>query len=128
MPDKSNTRLPQSVHGKSAKKVARYAAIEAGRILKERFGLPNAVSIKGKRNLVTEADILSEKKILEILGEEFPFHGILSEESGAIQSDCEYIWIVDPLDGTNNYYFGIPYFCVNIALAWRGDVILGITL
>jgi myo-inositol-1(or 4)-monophosphatase len=127
MPDGSVSPLPLSIHGKSAYTVARYAASEAGKILKKFYGKPVQTHVKGKRNLVTEADLLSEKKIMEIVNSEFPFHGILSEEAGTSRENAEYTWIIDPLDGTNNFYFGIPLFCVNIALAQNGEVILGVT-
>jgi myo-inositol-1(or 4)-monophosphatase len=127
MLDKSSFILPKSIHKNSAFLVARHAALEAGKILKYRFGLINEIQFKGKRNIVTEADKLSEKAIIKILENEFPDFGILSEESPEKHSDGEFTWIIDPLDGTNNYYFGIPLFCVNIALAWRGDVVMGIT-
>jgi myo-inositol-1(or 4)-monophosphatase len=127
MPDGSVNPLPLSVHGKSAYTVARYAASEAGKILKKYYGKPVETQVKGKRDLVTEADLLSEEKILEIINTEFPSHGILSEEAGASREGAEYTWIIDPLDGTNNFYFGIPLFCVNIALVRRGEVVLGVT-
>jgi len=127
MTDNPSAYSPLSIHAKSAYAIARYAADEAGKILKKRFTRSNETHFKGKRNLVTQADLLSEKKILEIIGEEFPGHSVLSEESGSSQKDSEYTWIIDPLDGTNNYYFGIPLFCVNIALARRGEVVLGVT-
>ncbi len=101
--------------------------IEAGKILKARFGKTNKVQIKGRRNLVTEADLKSEAKILQILKREFPDHSILSEEAGASRIEGEYSWIIDPLDGTNNYHFGIPFFCVNIALADTEGIILSVT-
>lgn len=127
MPDRHRQSLPVSRHDQSAYEIARFAALEAGKILKSRFGLNNKIQVKGRRNLVTEADLMSEKRIIEILKDEFPAHGILSEEAGAKQTEREYIWIIDPLDGTNNFHFGIPFFCVNIALARQGEVILGIT-
>ena len=126
MPDDAEL-FPLSAHGKSAYTVARYATSEAGKILKTFHGKTVETRVKGKRNLVTEADLLSERKILDIINAEFPSHGILSEEAGASREGAEYIWIIDPLDGTNNFYFGIPLFCVNIALARRGEVVLGVT-
>jgi len=126
MPDDAEL-LPLSAHGESAYTVARYAASEAGKILKKFHGKPVEMHVKGKRNLVTEADLLSESKVLEIINSEFPYHGILSEEAGSSRDGAEYTWIIDPLDGTNNFYFGIPLFCVNIALARRGEVVLGVT-
>ncbi|MGD0354911.1 MAG: inositol monophosphatase family protein [Dehalococcoidia bacterium] len=127
MPDRNPAALPQSVHQESAYAVARYAAVEAGKILKGRFGMHHDMQVKGKRNLVTEADLLSEKRIIAIILEEFPGHGILSEEAGSCKKGGEYTWIIDPLDGTNNYYFGIPFFGVNIALVRKGEVVLGLT-
>jgi myo-inositol-1(or 4)-monophosphatase len=127
MPDRRPATLPQSIHQKSAYAVARYAAIEAGKILKGRFGMRHDMKVKGKRNLVTEADLLSEKRIIAVFLEEFPGHGILSEEAGSCKKGDEYTWIIDPLDGTNNYYFGIPFFGVNIALARSGEIVLGVT-
>jgi len=127
MPEKNTVSLPKSSHGRTAYEVARYASLEAGKILKSRFGLYNEIQVKGRRNLVTEADLMSEKRIIEILKDEFPSHGILSEEAGASRVEQEYVWIIDPLDGTNNFHFGIPFFCVNIALVRRGEVIVGVT-
>lgn len=127
MREDAGISLPLSAHGKSAYTVARYAASEAGKILRKYHGKPVEMHVKGKRNLVTEADLLSEKKILEIINSEFPSHGILSEEAGASKSGSDYTWIIDPLDGTNNFYFGITLFCVNIALARQGEVVLGVT-
>ncbi|MCX6001661.1 MAG: hypothetical protein NTY79_03900 [Chloroflexi bacterium] len=109
MPEGALSPLPLSVHGKSAYTIARYAASEAGKILKKYHGKPVGMHVKGKRNLVTEADLLSEKRILGIINSEFPSHGILSEEAGASREGAEYTWIIDPLDGTNNFYFGIGF-------------------
>ena len=127
MPDRYSRLLPVSSHDKSAYAVAHYAAIEAGKILKARYGLHNDIKVKGKRNIVTEADLLSESKIISTIHDEFPGHAILSEESGDNMMKSEYTWIIDPLDGTNNYHFGIPFFCVNIALARQGEVVMGVT-
>ncbi|MCX6004444.1 MAG: inositol monophosphatase family protein [Chloroflexi bacterium] len=127
MPDKSADRLPSSLNGKGPGEVAGFAAREAGKILLNRLHKLNQVQVKGKRNIVTEADLASEKRILEIIREEYPQHGILAEEHGAEDSQSEYVWIIDPLDGTNNYFLGIPYFCVNIALSKNNEVVLGVT-
>jgi len=120
-------RLPRSIHGKSALTIARHAALESGKILQKRFSLPHKSKSKGRRNLVTEADLQSEKKIIGIIRAEFPGHGIVSEEAGELKAEREYKWIIDPLDGTNNYFFGIPIYCVNIALVRRGEPVLGLT-
>jgi len=127
MPDKPAASLPVSVQGQSAYMVARQAAAEAGKKLRQRFGRRNKIRVKGRRDLVTEADLLSEKAILKTITAAFPGHGIMSEEAGTRREDSEYTWIIDPLDGTNNFHFGIPLFCVNIALARKGEVLLGVT-
>jgi len=128
MSDKPAASLPVSAGGQSAYQVARQAAAEAGQILRKRFGHHNVTRVKGRRDLVTEADLQSEKTILRIINAAFPGHGTMSEEDGTRKGDGEYTWIIDPLDGTNNFHFGLPLFCVNIALARRGEVVLGVTL
>ncbi|HEX75671.1 MAG TPA: inositol monophosphatase [Dehalococcoidia bacterium] len=119
--------LPLAQSGRSALEVATQAAEEAGEILLAHFCSKKEIKYKGKSNLVTEADILSEKTILEFLESEYPDCNILSEESNSSAPTTGYTWIVDPLDGTNNYVYGVPFFCINIALAKDEDVLLGIT-
>ena len=119
--------LPLARSGRSALEVAIQAAKEAGKILLGHFCSKKEILYKGKGNLVTEADILSEKLILELLKDEYPDCNILSEESNSSAPVTGYTWTVDPLDGTNNYVFGIPFFCTNIALAKDGDILLGVT-
>ena len=119
--------LPLARSGRSALEVAVQAAEEAGKILLAHFGSEKEVSHKGKGNLVTQVDILSEKCIVELLKREYPDHNILSEESNSSTPVAGYTWIIDPLDGTNNYVFGIPFFCTNIALVKDEDILLGVT-
>lgn len=104
------TNLPPAKSGKDALEVAIAAAEKAGGILLDYFGSKIQVKHKSKGNLVTEADILSEKFILDFLQNEYPDFSILSEESNSSASLTDCAWIVDPLDGTNNYTFGIPFF------------------
>ena len=119
--------VPLAKSGRNAIEVATEAAKEAGQIILAQFGFERQISHKSKGNLVTDADILSEKFILELLQNEYPGFGILSEESNSSAPLADYSWIVDPLDGTNNYTFGIPFFCVNVALVKGEDVLLGVT-
>jgi len=119
--------LPLARSGSSALEVAVQAAEEAGKILLAHFGSEKEIRHKGKGNLVTKADILSEKRIAELLKLEYPDHNILSEESNSSTPVAGYTWIIDPLDGTNNYVFGIPFFCTSIALARDEDILLGVT-
>jgi myo-inositol-1(or 4)-monophosphatase len=96
-------------------------------VIVNRFYSKKTVKHKSRGNLVTDIDTLSEKLILKILKDEYPDFNVLSEETNSLASVAGYTWIVDPLDGTNNYVFGIPNFCINIALANSNDILLGIT-
>ena len=82
------------------------------------------VSQKQVNDFVTEVDHASENAIIETLLHAYPGHGILAEESGSQHGarDSEYVWIIDPLDGTTNFIHGFPVYCVSIALAHRGVV------
>jgi len=120
--------LPLARSGKNALEVATKAAKEAGNIILSRFSsAKKKIKHKSQGNLVTEADILSEKLILRLLKDEYPGCDVLSEESNSSAQVSGYTWIVDPLDGTNNYVFGIPFFCINIALVKDEDILLGVT-
>lgn len=101
-------------------------ATEAGgRVLESFFTKDLMISNKeGINNLVTEADHASEKAILETIQEQFPDHYILSEEAGAIATNSEYKWIIDPIDGTVNFAHGIPICCVSIGVEQQGEMIL----
>jgi len=96
----------------------------AGRIQRTAFGAAHAIEHKGEIDLVTRIDRRSEAAILRVIGGAFPAHGILAEESDPRAGDAEHLWVVDPLDGTTNYSRGFPYFCVSVALARAGRVIV----
>lgn len=104
-------------------------AQQAGQLLLEKFGRKINVSMKGNINLVTEADLASEKLIIERIKSHYPKHSILAEESGhaVIDGESEWKWIIDPLDGTTNYAHGYPCFCVTLALEHKGEVVIGVT-
>jgi len=82
------------------------------------------VSQKNANDFVTEVDHAAEKAIIETLLTAYPGHGIWAEESGREHGakDSEYVWIIDPLDGTTNFIHGLPVYCVSIALAVKGKV------
>lgn len=105
-------------------------AIETARAAGEalREGIDNIAWIehKGEINLVTEMDIKSEQLIKQMIGERFPDHQILAEESDVPKQEAAFRWIVDPLDGTTNYAHGFPMFCVSIALEIEGRVDVGV--
>lgn len=118
--------MPLSRTGKSALQVATLAAEQAGRILAKYFHVHKQVKYKGRRNVVTDVDLLAERTIVTFLQQEFPEYSVLSEESRSITTDSNYTWIVDPLDGTNNYLFGIPFFSISLALTRKEEVLLGL--
>lgn len=105
-------------------------AREAGQILLEKFGRKIDVFKKGEINLVTEADLASEKLIIERIKSYYPKHSILAEESGdavLIDGENRWKWIIDPLDGTTNYAHGYPCFCITIALEHKDEIVIGVT-
>ncbi|MDW5443337.1 inositol monophosphatase family protein [Polaromonas sp. SM01] len=82
------------------------------------------ISAKQTNDFVTEVDHAAETVIIETLLTAYPGHGILAEESGSEHGakDSEFVWIIDPLDGTTNFIHGFPFYCVSIALAVKGKV------
>lgn len=102
---------------------------EAGQILIEKFGRKLNVSKKGDINLVTEADLASERYIVEKIKSHFPKHSLLAEESGTavLDGNSAWKWIIDPLDGTTNFAHGYPCWCVTLALEHAGEVVIGVT-
>jgi myo-inositol-1(or 4)-monophosphatase len=79
-------------------------------------------------NLVTEVDKKSETAIINVIQETYPDHFILSEEIGAITTESDYKWIIDPIDGTVNFAHGIPICCVSIGLEHKGRMLMGCVL
>ena len=108
--------------------VAVDAAKEAGRFLKESLGNVRTVEIKRgeQRNLVTEIDRESERRIIAHIRQRFPKHAILAEESGESTAEAEFRWIIDPLDGTTNFFHGVPVFCVTIGVEKKGELVAGV--
>ncbi|MFT4268485.1 MAG: inositol monophosphatase family protein, partial [Xenophilus sp.] len=106
--------------------VAIKAARAAGALINRAALDVEAVRISQKQvnDFVTEVDHASEAAIIETLLAAYPGHGILAEESGRQHGAqaSEYVWIIDPLDGTTNFIHGFPFYCVSIALAVRGRV------
>ncbi|MGV1100222.1 inositol monophosphatase family protein [Thiovibrio sp. JS02] len=106
-------------HLKEIVRVAARAALAAGAVLRKLYDQPHQVTHKGAIDLVTEADVVAERTVLEIL-RGFPGEiGVLAEESHASyeQIPAGPVWIIDPLDGTTNFAHGFPIFAVSIAYA-----------
>ena len=101
-------------------------ARESGALLSNFFEKRVAFELKGESDLVTEADRASERLIVERLRTHFPSHSITAEESGRHDTNSEYRWYVDPLDGTTNFAHGFPVFNVTLALERAGELIAGV--
>jgi myo-inositol-1(or 4)-monophosphatase len=108
------------------KKVAIEAAKEAGDVLLELAKTTIKYEMKNSRDIQAEADLRSEEIIIGRIKAAFPSHSIFAEESGEEISESEYLWAVDPLDGTINYSRGIEEFCISLALSQHGKTILGV--
>lgn len=111
------------------KEICEYAkglAVEAGEILKMKFGKIKRIDFKGEINIVTEADYMSQEFIKKSIKGKFPEHSILSEEGVEIKSLSSFRWIVDPLDGTTNFAHGLPLFSVSIAVEHEGEIFTGV--
>jgi len=106
--------------------VAKTAARKAGKILLADFGKLKFIGSKSAQEVITNADYESEKKIISILRNNFPEYSILSEEAGKTEKKSEYMWVVDPLDGTTNYSINNPFFAISIALLKNNKPVLGI--
>jgi len=103
-------------------------AHQAGQILCEQFRKPLDVQFKDKKNRdpVTVADRLSDEYLKKAINEKFPSHLILSEEGGARpESDSQFVWVLDPLDGTVNYMNGLPLFAVSVGVLWKRQPVVG---
>ncbi len=97
--------------------IATEAAFAAGAVLQGYLGLEEIAEKERAGDLVTAADLASEAVILDILARHFPTHAILAEESGKLgNTESEYLWVIDPLDGTTNYAHQYPFFAVSIGL------------
>lgn len=79
------------------------------------------VEKKGRNDFVSDADLAAERAVIDTIHKHYPEHAIQAEESGTI-GESDYLWIIDPLDGTTNYLHGFPVFCVSVALAHKGRV------
>jgi len=100
---------------------------EAGEIIREGFNKNVKIAYKSnEKDLVTEVDKLSEKHITDFIKAKYPSHGILAEESGNIKEGEEYLWVIDPLDGTVNFAHGLPVFSISIGLRKNKQTIAGI--
>jgi myo-inositol-1(or 4)-monophosphatase len=100
---------------------------QAGNLIREGFGKQFKVEFKTNEiNLVTEIDTASEKLIADFIKKKYPSHGILAEEGSESNKNAEYLWVIDPLDGTTNYVHGLQIFAVSIGLQKNNETIVGV--
>lgn len=106
--------------------IAVNAAKEAGRIHKKYFRGNYKLKTKSASfDLVTCADIKAEKAVVSLIRKYFPKHNFLAEENKYPNTGSEYTWVIDPLDGTNNFACGLPIFCSSVALVRSGRALAG---
>jgi len=112
---------------KKIKEVLLTVTKKAGASLKKDFyNLKRSqIKLKGEKDLVTTADLKSEKIVINAIKKNFPEHVILSEEAGLNQKTSDYMWVIDPLDGTTNFSYHNPIWNVSIAVTHKGKVIMG---
>src|SRR5438046_5974440 len=108
--------------------IAVRAARRAGAIINRASLNGGALNVRSQRvnDFVTQVDHAAEEAIIEIVRKAHPDHGFLAEESGTTAGAAEYLWIIDPLDGTTNFIHGFPQYCVSIAVEHRGALAHGV--
>ena len=102
------------------------AARATGDLLRSHFQEPLTVNAALAHDIKLEVDVQAQNLIAEMLLRRFPEHALYGEEGIVGDQESDYQWVVDPLDGTVNYFYGIPHFCVSIALRFRREIILGV--
>jgi myo-inositol-1(or 4)-monophosphatase len=107
--------------------IAIRAARRAGEIIIRGMNRLHKLDVreKGQNDFVSEIDLAAERDIIETIHRHYPDHAILGEESGA-SGDSEFVWVIDPLDGTTNYLHGFPQFAVSIGVQRRGRMEHGV--
>src|SRR5438445_11412299 len=105
---------------------AERAARAAGKLLRENFRQRQRVNAVTAHDVKLEIDVQAQELITNLLLTEFPGHALYGEEGVAGDQNTEHQWVVDPLDGTVNYFYGIPHFCVSIALRLRSEILVGV--
>lgn len=101
-------------------------AEKSGAFIRPFFGSPGlAVETKADASPVTQADRGAEELMRALIAKKFPAHGILGEEFGSERTDAEFVWVLDPIDGTKSFITGVPLWGTLIALLHRGQPVLG---
>lgn len=106
---------------------AQAAADAAEAVIRHYYAAGVEIEIKADATPVTRADVESEQAIRRIIHEHFPEHGFYGEETGQADIDAEYVWLIDPIDGTKSFVRRYPFFSTQIALMHRGELVLGLS-
>jgi histidinol phosphatase-like enzyme (inositol monophosphatase family) len=117
---------PAGAEQASFLQVAEQAAEAAGAVIRPLFRSKLLVEAKGDASPVTEADRAAERAMRDLIAANFPHHGILGEEYGSERAEAEWLWVLDPIDGTRAFLTGRPLFGTLIALLRHGVPVLGI--
>jgi len=107
--------------------VALQASNAAAEVMKHYYHCIVQVHLKADRTPVTIADVETEKTIKKIILDAFPDHGFFGEETGKENADADYLWLIDPIDGTKSFVREYPFFSSQIALMYRGELIVGVS-
>src|SRR5215468_295205 len=105
---------------------AENAARGAGKLLRANFQQRQRVNAVAAHDIKLEIDVQAQELIGKLLLEEFPAHALYGEEGIVGDQSSDHQWIVDPLDGTVNYFYSIPHFCISIALRLQKEIIVGV--
>ncbi|MGZ9584519.1 inositol monophosphatase family protein [Paenibacillus marinisediminis] len=109
-----------------ARVLSESAIRQTGRIVRDKFDNFSELMVKDRYgDVVTEADHMAEAWIVNQIQRVFPTHQIHSEEIGNIGSESDWLWMIDPLDGTNNFAIGLPVFTISITLMYRKEPVMG---
>lgn len=108
-------------------KTAIEAAQAAQLVIDKYYAGEFEVEIKPDQSPVTIADVETEETIKRIILNEFPDHGFFGEETGKVNEDADYNWLIDPIDGTKSFVRGYPFFSTQIALMYKGELIVGVS-
>ena len=121
--------MPQALESRLVK--AKQAAEAAADVIRHYYKIQQdgklAVVLKDDESPVTQADVESEKIIRKILLDAFPDDGFYGEETGQQSMDAEYLWLIDPIDGTKSFVREYPFFSTQIALMHKGELVLGVS-
>ena len=114
-----------SIMNNKIKKVLKLACLEAGKVILKNYGTIKSVKSKGRNDWVKKQDILIERRVIKIIKRDFPVAAFIGEETGVSSKKMDMTWIIDPIDGTNNYIHDYPFFCTSIGVMIKGEMTHG---